>query len=170
MHTKQLIQWHLKVMRPITTSHLSLHSFWTTTFTISHFGSTQESLYLLWIRMHTKRLIHRHLKVMRPITTSHLSLHSFCTTTFTISHFGSTQESFYVLWIWMHTKRLIQWHPKWSGQSQHPTYHCILFGPPLLQLAILGPHKNHSTPSLVHQYNIVVVICRFRSFYLITTC
>ena len=24
------------------------------------------------------------------------------------------------------------------------------FGPPLFQLAILGPHKNHFAPSLVH--------------------
>ena len=32
-------------IRPTTASHLSLHCFWATTFTISHFGSTQESFY-----------------------------------------------------------------------------------------------------------------------------
>ena len=32
-------------IRPITTSHLSLHPFRAITFTISHFGSTQESFY-----------------------------------------------------------------------------------------------------------------------------
>ena len=36
------------------------------------------------------------------------------------------------------------------GQSLHPTYHRILFEPPLLQLTILDLHKNHSTPSPVH--------------------
>ena len=41
------------------------------------------------------------------------------------------------------------------GQSLHPSYHCILFGPPLLQSTILGPHKNHSPPSLVHQVVII---------------
>ena len=65
-----------------------------------------------------------------------------------------------LLCIQIHTKWLTQWHPKviasgvkqhLSNQSMHPTYHCILFGPPLLQLAISGPHKNHSTPSLLHQ-------------------
>ena len=36
------------------------------------------------------------------------------------------------------------------GQSQHPAYHCILFRPTLLQLAILGPRQNHPIPSIVH--------------------
>jgi hypothetical protein len=37
------------------------------------------------------------------------------------------------------------------GQSLPPTYQYILFMPSLLQLVILDPHKNHSTPSPVHQ-------------------
>ena len=53
-------------------------------------------------------------------------------------------------------KRLTQWHPKatasgvkhhLSGQSLHPTYHSILFGPPLLLLAFSGLNKNLFTPS-----------------------
>ena len=36
------------------------------------------------------------------------------------------------------------------GQSLHSTYHYILFGSPFLKLASLGPHKNDSTPGVVH--------------------
>ena len=37
-----------------------------------------------------------------------------------------------------------------SGVKQvlHPAYDNILFGPPLLAVTILGPHKNQFTPSL----------------------
>ena len=50
----------------------------------------------------------------------------------------------------MHTKRLTQWHPKvissgakqdLYGQSLYLAYCCIIFGPSLLQLVNLGPHK-----------------------------
>lgn len=47
-------------------------------------------------------------------------------------------------------------------QSLDPTYIASFFGPPHSQLAILGPHENHSTP----QSNApVVVIHRSQSFY-----
>ena len=61
---------------------------------------------------------------------------------------------------WALTVWLTQWHPNviasslkqgLSGQSLHLICHCILFGPSLLQLVIMGLHKNSSTPSLVHQ-------------------
>ena len=48
-------------------------------------------------------------------------------------------------------------HSTHPSQSVPPTYQCILFRPPLLQWAILGPHNHHSTPSLVHQ--VVVNHC-----------
>ena len=41
-----------------------------------------------------------------------------------------------------------------SGQSLHPIQQCVLFGPPLFQLAILDPHKNHSTPS--HKWSLTI--------------
>jgi hypothetical protein len=52
-----------------------------------------------------------------------------------------------------------------SGQSPHPTYQCFIFRPSLLRLAILGLHKNHSTPSVVPQ------LCHspFSIFYLRST-
>jgi hypothetical protein len=37
------------------------------------------------------------------------------------------------------------------GQSPHVAYHYNLFGQPILQSFYLDPHKNHSTPSLLHQ-------------------
>ena len=39
----------------------------------------------------------------------------------------------------------------YSGVKQHLSgHHCIPFGPSFLQLAILGLHKKHIIPSLVH--------------------
>ena len=61
----------------------------------------------------------------------------------------------------MHIKWSTQWHAKVipSGvkqdlyaQSLHPAYDYVLFESSLLQSVILEPHKNHSTPSLVHMY------------------
>jgi hypothetical protein len=49
MHTKWFIQWHPKVIPSGVKqdlSHQSLHPCQVTTFTISHLGSTQESLEL----------------------------------------------------------------------------------------------------------------------------
>jgi hypothetical protein len=43
-------------------------------------------------------------------------------------------------------------------QSLQPTYHCIIFGPPLLKATILDPHKNHSTLGLSAT---ILVIHRF---------
>ena len=63
-----------------------------------------------------------------------------------------------ILCIQMHTKYLTQCCPKvipsgvklsLLGHSLHPTRHCILFGPTLLQLAIMGPHNNQFTPNTV---------------------
>ena len=45
------------------------------------------------------------------------------------------------------------------GQSPHLAYHCTPFGPSFLQSAILGPHENHSTPSLVHHQWSFTVSC-----------
>ena len=78
-----------------------------------------------------------------------------------------------LLYIRIHTKRLTQWHPKvipsgvkrvLSGQSLHPTYHYVLYGPPLLLLTNFDPHNNHSTPSRA----LVVIVHRFPLFYLTT--
>ena len=57
--------------------------------------------------------------------------------------------------IMMHMKQLTQYYSiviasgvkqHLSNHALHPTYHCILLGPPILQSTILDPHKNHSTP------------------------
>jgi hypothetical protein len=73
----------------------------------------------------------------------------------------------------MHIKRLTQWNPKaipsdvkqdLSGQPMYPAYHCLILGPSLLQLVILGPHKNQAIPSLVHKYSSG--LSTFSIFYL----
>ena len=54
----------------------------------------------------------------------------------------------------MYTKQLTQWHPKGiaSGVKQHLFVNSLHpFWTTTLQLAILGPRKNHSTPSIVQQ-------------------
>ena len=54
----------------------------------------------------------------------------------------------------MHKKHLTQWRPKViaSGVKQHLLGYVLHpFKEPLLKLVILGPRKNHSTLSLVHQ-------------------
>jgi hypothetical protein len=39
-----------------------------------------------------------------------------------------------------------------SNQSLHQAFHCILFGPQLLQVTISGVNKNHSTPNPMHTW------------------
>ena len=66
------------------------------------------------------------------------------------------------LWIWMHAKDLTQQHPKVipSGVRHRPTWPITapklslhIFRSLLLQLAIMGQHKNHCIPNLLHQYS-----------------